>query len=116
MRSQNPDIKRLGEVLANAEGRDLLETTKNLDAAHASTESVDRRFIGALLRAREAVADAVGSLRAYDGRDASLLEVAEDVKDAAGTVHLSMENMSRDAHGSPGSGNAPSDLQSRNGG
>lgn len=41
VRSQNPDIKRLGEVLASAEGRHVLEATRNLDEAHASTESVD---------------------------------------------------------------------------
>lgn len=38
---QNPDIKRLGEVLAHAEGRHVLEQSGDLDQAHASTESVD---------------------------------------------------------------------------
>ncbi len=64
---QNPDIKRLGEVLAHAEGRHVLEQTGDLDQAHASTESVDTRFTASLLRAREAIGDAAGSLRAYDG-------------------------------------------------
>ena len=39
----NPDIRRLGEVLANADARDVLEQTSDLDRAHASTQSVETR-------------------------------------------------------------------------
>ena len=92
----------------------LVQFDRSLKAAHASTESVDRQFIRAPLRVRQAVAAAVGSLRAHDGRDTSLLEVAEDVEEAAGSVNLSIEKMRRDAHGSSGSGNATSALQCRN--
>ena len=94
---QNPDIKRLGEVLAHAEGRHVLEQTRDLDQAHASTESVDTRFTASLLRAREAIGDAAGSLRAYDGRDQSLLDIAEDVKETAEVVHSRMAKKRRDA-------------------
>ena len=94
---QNPDIKRLGEVLAHAEGRHVLEQTGDLDQAHASTESVDTRFTASLLRAREAIADAAGSLRAYDGQDQSLLDIAEDVKETAEVVHSRMAKKRRDA-------------------
>ena len=87
---QNPDIKRLGEVLAHAEGRHVLEQTGDLDQAHASTESVDTRFTASLLRAREAIGDAAGSLRAYDGQDQSLLDIAEDIKETAEVVHSRM--------------------------
>ena len=90
VQTQNPDIKRLGEVLAHAEGRHVLEQTRNLDQAHASTESVDTQFTGSLLRARDAIRDAAGSLRAYDGRDQSLLDIAEDVKETAEIVHSRM--------------------------
>ena len=48
VRTQNPDIKRLGEVLANAEGRHILEQTSDLDKAYASTEPVDKRFTASL--------------------------------------------------------------------
>ena len=51
---QNPDIKRLGEVIANTEARLLLETTHNLDQAHESTEAVDKKFTASLFRARDA--------------------------------------------------------------
>ena len=94
---QNPDIKRLGEVLAHAEGRHVLEQTRDLDQAHASTESVDTRFTASLLRAREAIGDAAGSLRAYDGQDQSLLDIAEDIKETAEVVHSRMAKKRRDA-------------------
>ncbi len=97
VQTQNPDIKLLGEVLANAEGRHVLEETGNLKEAHASTEPVDRHFTASLLRARGAIRDAAGSLRAYDGRDKSLLDIAEDVKETASSVYLSMMKKHRDA-------------------
>ena len=88
----NPDIRRLGEVLANAEARDVLEQTGDLDRAHASTQSAERRFVLSLLLARDTIREAGGSLRAYDGWDESLLEVAEDVKETADSVCLNMAN------------------------
>ena len=97
VRTQNPDIKRLGEVLVNIEARHVLDQTGNLDQAHASTKSVDTRFTASLLRARNAIRDAAGSARAYDGRDGSLLDIAEDVKDTADMVYSSMAKKRRDA-------------------
>ena len=97
VQSQNPDVKRLGEVLAHAQGRHLLEATGNLDTAHASTEPVDRQFTASLIRARDNLRDAAGSLRAYDGRDQSLLDIAEDVKETAETVHGRMLEKRREA-------------------
>ena len=88
----NPDIRRLGEVLAVAEARDVLEQTNDLDQAHASTRSAEARFVSSLLRTRETIREAGGSLRAYDGWDESLLDVAEDVKETADSVYLSMAN------------------------
>ena len=86
----NPDIRRLGEVLAVEEARDILEQTGDLDRAHASTQPVERRFVSALLRARETIREAGGSLRAYDGWDKTLLDVAEDVRETADSVYVSM--------------------------
>ena len=97
VQSQNPDIKRLGEVLAHAEARLVLETTRNLDHAHESTTAVDTRFTSSLLRARDAIRDSSASLRAYDGRDRSLLDIAEDVKETADSVYSTMEKKHRRA-------------------
>ena len=97
VQSQNPDIKRLGEVLANAEGRLVLEHTANLDEAHASTESADSRFTASLLRARDAIGEAAKSVKAYDGRDQTLLGIADDVRETAEMVHARMLKKRRDA-------------------
>ena len=97
IRSQNPDIKHLGEVLAHAGARHVLEATGDLDAAHATTEPVDTHFTASLIRARDSIRDAAGSLRAYDGRDRSLLDIAEDVKETSITVYERMARKRRDA-------------------
>ena len=97
VRTQNPDIKRLGEVLAKAEALHMLEQTSDLDQAHATTEPVDTRFIASLIRAREAIGDAAGSLRAYDGRDKSLMDIAEDVKETSELVYQRMVRKRREA-------------------
>ena len=97
VRKQNPDIKRLGEVLAHAEARHVLEQGRSLDDAHASTESADRRFTASLLRARDELRDAAGATRAYDGRDQSLLDIAEDVKETADLVYTRMAKKRREA-------------------
>ena len=100
VRTRNPDIKRLGEVLVNAEGRHVLEQGRGLDTAHASTVSADTRFTALLLRARNAIRDAAGSLRAYDGQDQSLLDIADDIKETADMVYPSMAKKRRDARSS----------------
>lgn len=97
VRVQNPDIKRLGEVLEHTEARHVLEQTANLDQAHASTEPVDFRFTAALFRSRDSIRDAAGALRAYDGKDKSLLDVAEDVKETADAVFQRMKKKHLDA-------------------
>ena len=97
VRTQNPDIKRLGEVLVNAEGRHVLEQGRSLDTAHASTVTADTRFTASLLRARDAIRDAAGSLRAYEGQDQSLLDIADDIRETAEIVHSRMAKKRRDA-------------------
>ena len=97
IKSQNPDIKNLGEVLVHAQGRHVLETTRDLDAAHASIEPVDKKLTASLIRARDSIRDAAGSLRAYDGHDQSLLDIAEDVKETAETVYARMAKKRRES-------------------
>ena len=97
VKSQNPDIKRLGEVISNAEARHVLETFGNLERAYESTQKADLRFTNALVQAREALRDAAGSLRVYDGHDQSLLDIAEDNKETAETVYQRMSKKRRDA-------------------
>lgn len=97
IRSQNPDIKRLGEVLLNTEATHVLETTASLDDAHVVTEPVDRRFVASLMRARTAVRECAGSLRGFDGGDDSLVDIAEDIKETSASLWLTMAKKFRDS-------------------
>ena len=97
IQSQNPDIKRLAEVLCSPEGLVVLRETGSLTNAHASTQSVERKFSGALLRAREEIREAANNLRGFDGKDNTLVEIAGDVSETAQTVHQRLMKKVRDA-------------------
>ena len=97
VRSQNPDIKRLGEVIAHPRARHVLETKGNLDEAHAGTEPVDTRLTASLIHAQDHIGEAARSLSAYDGHDQSLLDIAEGVKETAQMVYERMRKKRREA-------------------
>ena len=95
--SQNPDIKRLGEVLISVEGLAVLRVTGSLSEAHASTQPADRKFSEALLRARQEIREASNSLRGFDARDLSLVGIAEDISETAQAIHDRMNKKVREA-------------------
>ena len=97
VQSQNPDIKRLGEVLASAEGLAVLRATGSLSEAHESTQPADRKFSEALLRTRREIREASNSLRGFDGRDVSLVDIAGDISETAQTIHDRMRKKVREA-------------------
>ncbi len=88
---QNPDIKRLGEVLAKPEAIHELKATANLDRAHDVATPVTARFTKSLVEARLAIQAAVGSVRAYDGLDKSLLGISADIRELADLLHSRMK-------------------------
>lgn len=97
--SQNPDIKRLGETLANPQGVHVLRAGGSLNEAHASTRSAEETFSSSLIRARKALIEAVSSMRGYDGRDQSLLDFAKDVLENSKTILERMMSKNRDVAG-----------------
>ncbi|MFO1358411.1 ParB N-terminal domain-containing protein [Plasticicumulans sp.] len=99
IRSQNPDIKYLGETLANIEGVHVLRAGGTLAEAHASTRPADETFSAALIRARSTLREAISSLRGYDGSDQSLLNIAEDVFESAQTIFDRMKKKNKVAIG-----------------
>ena len=99
VQSQNPDIKNLGETLASAEGLHILRAGGTLAEAHGSTKPADETLSASLIRARSLLREAANSLRGYDGRDQSLLNIAEDVSETAQTIHDRMKKKFRDAMG-----------------
>ena len=90
IRSQNPDIKDLGQVLLNNEGLTVLRTTNSLAQAVASITPPSQRLSESLLKARSAIREAANSLRGFDGKDQALIDIAEDVSESAQTVHQRM--------------------------
>jgi len=76
VQSQNPDIKRLGEVLESAEGLAILRTTGLLSEAHESIQPAERKFFEALIRTRTEIRKVSNSLRGFDGKDSSLIGIA----------------------------------------
>ena len=99
VKRQNPDIKRLGEVLAKPEAVLELKVTADLDRAHSVAEPASTRFTSSLIKARRALQDAVGSVRGYDGRDGSLLGISEDIKEASDLLHSRMKEKCLQAGG-----------------
>ena len=97
VQSQNPDIKHLGEVLASDEALTVLRATNSLLEAHASTQPADRKFSEALLRTRREIREASNSLRGFDGRDTTLVDIAEDISETAQTIHDRMKKKMREA-------------------
>tara|TARA_R110000851_G_scaffold332937_1_gene510524 strand:- start:2321 stop:3481 length:1161 start_codon:yes stop_codon:yes gene_type:complete len=99
VQSQNPDIKNLGESLATAEGLHILRAGGTLAEAHASTRAADETLSASLIRARSVLREAANSLRGYDGRDQSLLNIAEDVSETAQTIYDRMRKKFRESMG-----------------
>jgi len=97
IKSQNPDIKYLAEILDSREALTVLRATHSLLDAHASTHSADQKFAGALVRARREVREISNNLRGFDGRDTSLVDIAEEVFSTAQAIYEHMKKKMRDA-------------------
>ena len=81
IRSQNPDIRHLAEVLESSEGLTILRTTRSLTDAHLSTSPANQRFSESLVRARREVREVSNNLRGFDGREQALVGIAEDISE-----------------------------------
>ena len=97
VQSQNPDIKYLGHVLESPEGLAVLRAGGSLHNAHASTQPANRKFSVALIRARDEIRRASDSLRGFDGQDASLVNIAEDISETALAIHDRMKRKMKEA-------------------
>ena len=97
VKSQNPDIRRLAEVLENNAARMVLHTTNSLDEAHDSVLPADHKLSSSLIRAREEIRDASNNLRGFDGQDESVVNIAADVSESAQAVHSRLVQKVQDA-------------------
>ena len=90
IRSQNPDVRRLGEVLDNPEALTILRGSRSLDEAHLSTAPANQRFSESLIRARSVVRDAANNLRGFDGQERSMVGIAEDILETSRIIRNRM--------------------------
>ena len=90
IRSQNPDVRRLGEVLENPEALMILRGSRSLDEAHLSTAPANQRFSESLIRARTVVRDTSNNLRGFDGQEPSMVGIAEDVLETSRIIRNRM--------------------------
>jgi hypothetical protein len=77
--SQNPDIKNLGEVLENPKSRKIMLETRKLEAAYAEVFPPQKQFERHIVELHSLSGMAVTTMRAYDGNDVTLLELAKEV-------------------------------------
>jgi hypothetical protein len=95
--SQNPDIKRLGEVLTSTVAMATLKDRHDLTIAWEQTKPADTKFSSALISTRRAIGDAVSSVHAFDGTDKGLMDVASEIKEQADLLYERMAKKSGDA-------------------
>ena len=97
VRSQNPDIARLADVLKNQSALSILRSSQSLDEAYESILPPDYRLTNSLRKARDGIREAVNNLRGFDGQDTSLVDIAEEVADTAQVVHRDLVQKSDNA-------------------
>lgn len=90
IRSQNPDLKRLGEVLDNPASLTVLKAGRSLEEAYESTVSADQKLAESLLLTRSKIREAFHNIRGFDGQNTSLIDIAEDISETAQAIHERM--------------------------
>jgi hypothetical protein len=83
IKSQNPDIKRLGEVLENPLARKEMLSSSDLDAAYMEVQTESLQFEQSLLKSYRNAEEAQGKLSSFEGGDETLVHVAQRLRKAA---------------------------------
>ena len=98
IRSQNPHIRELGEVLDNPKARRIMMESHDLSKAHAEVDSPLQQFARRLIEAHGAMEDSLKKASAFDGRDQTLLEIANEIHKNAQNLLLIMDNASKNGN------------------
>ena len=86
IRSQNPDLKNLGETIACAEGLAQLRSGIPLDVAHEELLPDDVVFNNAIRKALSAINHALAASTKYDGVEEDAVNVAQKILRGAETL------------------------------
>lgn len=93
IKSQNPDLKHLDEVLQNSEAVAALRSGESLSYSYEISRPTDTIFEENLLQAKRSLTKAKGILtEAYGGED-SLLRVTGSIADLADSIYNEMEKV-----------------------
>lgn len=96
IRSQNPDLKRLGEVLASENARGILMETKNLDSAHVIVEDRAAVFADALYKLQAAAVRLSAVQGGFEGNEEHLALMDTIVRQVR-AIHAGMKDVVEDA-------------------
>jgi hypothetical protein len=97
IRSQNPDLKHLAEVLVSTRARTIMLLKNDLDLAHQEVESKGDRFETALVNAKQEAETALGQIVGFDPEDSTLLEIGKDLRDTSERIYSNMASMAKKA-------------------
>lgn len=96
IRSQNPDLKRLGETIAHKEGLKQLQAGANLDDAFEETREDDEVFDSSIRKALNAINHVQGVLTKYDGKDENIISIAEKILRGAKALEQTVQRQHKD--------------------
>ncbi len=96
IKSQNPDLKRLGETIAHKEGLKNLQAGANLNDAFEETKEDEEVFESAIRKALNAVNHAQGVLTKYDGKDEDALSIVEKILRGAKTLEQAVQRQHKE--------------------
>jgi hypothetical protein len=99
IRSQNPDLKRLGEVLSNKTAVAMLTADPRLDRAYNVVEDKSAVFAEALFSLSASATQALTHVSGYPGGDRELEEIAEGISKDCRTILLSMRTQTQERDG-----------------
>ena len=90
IRSQNPDLSHLVEVLGNSNALAMLESTRDLDAAYDQVEDKGLRFNQSLMSTIKDAEDTLSLVGYYDGRT-DLMSAGDTLRRTVSSLHLAMK-------------------------
>jgi ParB-like nuclease family protein len=91
IRSQNPDLKHLGETIACSEGLAQLRAGVNLEVAYEELLPDDIVFNSAIRKALSAINHALATVSKYDGKEEDALSVAQKILRGAESIEATVK-------------------------
>ena len=90
IRSQNPHIKQLGEVLERPKACRIVVESGDLARAYLEVDTPLRQFERRIVEAHGALEESLKKASAFDGRDATLMDLASEIEANASNLVLLM--------------------------